>query len=229
MKLSNRLQAIAALVPISYGVADVGCDHGKILLYVLKNQLTNYVIASDISEPSLQKAHTLLTLNNYNNFKTIVSDGLKSYSASDVESIETFVVSGMGGLQIINIIAYALKSHNIVNKKFILQPQNNVVMVRQFLNDNNFYIFTDTMVNEKDKYYNIIVCQLKKTKQKLSKKQFEFGLTNLKIASLSFINYLNYEIDKTKNIINQTKHKTQKQHKKRLKMLNSVLKKVKHK
>ena len=54
-KLSKRLQVIADLVNKN-NVCDVGCDHGKLVEYLLSNKIVDYAIVSDISQPSLNKA-----------------------------------------------------------------------------------------------------------------------------------------------------------------------------
>ena len=55
MKLSNRLQAIADFVPKNTIVGDIGTDHGYIPVYLIENQISKKVIATDISQNSLNK------------------------------------------------------------------------------------------------------------------------------------------------------------------------------
>ena len=56
MTLSRRLKAIADKTPASDVVADIGTDHGYIPVYLIKKNIAQLVIASDISEASLAKA-----------------------------------------------------------------------------------------------------------------------------------------------------------------------------
>ena len=56
LSLSNRLLACCAFVTPGDRVADVGCDHGYLGIYLLRQGLARSVIASDINKGPLQSA-----------------------------------------------------------------------------------------------------------------------------------------------------------------------------
>ena len=56
MKLSPRLTTILNFVPHNSIVGDIGTDHGYIPVYLIYNRISKKVIATDISEDSLDKA-----------------------------------------------------------------------------------------------------------------------------------------------------------------------------
>ena len=59
----NLTPRMSAALEMLYGyktVADIGCDHGRLTAALLQNRYCEYVIASDISEPSLEKAKALI-------------------------------------------------------------------------------------------------------------------------------------------------------------------------
>ena len=59
IKLSERLQKVSDFVlddKISRSIIDVGCDHALLDIYLLQNDETLVVTASDINEGPLQKA-----------------------------------------------------------------------------------------------------------------------------------------------------------------------------
>ena len=68
IKLDDRLQKaydIIANSNIRYNkVADIGCDHGKLALALLQNNICNHVDLIDISQDSLTKAVDLMKANN---------------------------------------------------------------------------------------------------------------------------------------------------------------------
>ena len=58
--ITARLAAALELLNGSETVADVGCDHGKLAAALLQRGVCSRVVASDISEPSLQKGSELI-------------------------------------------------------------------------------------------------------------------------------------------------------------------------
>ena len=54
--LSNRLLACCGLIKPGDRVADVGCDHGYLGIYLLKQGIASSVIASDVNQGPLQAA-----------------------------------------------------------------------------------------------------------------------------------------------------------------------------
>ena len=56
MAISVRLKTIAELVTPGYRAADIGTDHGYVPIYLLRNDISPYVIAADLSPGSLEKA-----------------------------------------------------------------------------------------------------------------------------------------------------------------------------
>ena len=56
LPLSDRLLLCAGFVAKGDRVADIGCDHGYLGIYLLKNGIASSVIASDVREGPLQSA-----------------------------------------------------------------------------------------------------------------------------------------------------------------------------
>ena len=73
----DRIDAICTLIEPCKTLIDVGCDHGLVSLYALKIGVEK-VIASDISEGSLNKARTLIV--DDERAKFTLSDGFKNIS-----------------------------------------------------------------------------------------------------------------------------------------------------
>ena len=76
--LRPRLIAVRQLVD-KKRVADVGCDHGKLVEDLFRNKKIDYAFVSDISKDSVMKAVDLLTKNN-RNFDFGIGDGLSTLS-----------------------------------------------------------------------------------------------------------------------------------------------------
>ena len=126
IKLDDRLSAVAGLVRNGKRVADIGCDHGKLLEELFRQNKITYGFASDISAPSVNKAVELLTKNN-RNFDYAVGDGLEKIE--EKHSIKQVVISGMGGLEIIKI----MEDNPLKLDKFVLCPHNNEIVLKNWL------------------------------------------------------------------------------------------------
>ena len=55
-QLSKRLQAVVALVTPGRRVADVGCDHAYVSIYLIEHGLARECMALDVREGPLQRA-----------------------------------------------------------------------------------------------------------------------------------------------------------------------------
>ncbi|WP_313756377.1 class I SAM-dependent methyltransferase [Tissierella sp.] len=153
MKLSDRLLAIANLVPKNSIVGDIGTDHGYIPAYLIENKISKKVIGTDISKGSLDKIiEYVKELGFENKIDTRLGDGLEVIKPYEVD---TLIIAGMGGLLIRDILEKHRKtSDSIID--FILQPMVAAKELRQYLIANNFEIIKEELVKEENKYYEII-------------------------------------------------------------------------
>ena len=190
--IGKRLNTIIRFCGKSKRIADIGCDLGYVLSAMAKNG-ASYLVASDISAPSVKKAETLLNSIGFTNFSVRVGDGVATLN--DEDNLDMIVIAGMGGYEIIDI----LSSSHIKLTNLVLQPQNNVVKLRQYLMDNNFYIVKDIVVEDRDKFYNVLKVKKVDSIKKLTKRQLEYGKTNLSTFNADFINMLNQENQKLNN------------------------------
>lgn len=150
VKLSNRLSEVAGLITPGLRVADVGCDHGYLSIYLCQNNIAKSVIASDVRTGPLSKAAE--NINTYELSDVIdlrLSDGLKTIDPGEVDSI---VMAGMGGNLMMEILE-ASKDVSSQAKELILQPQSEIRGLRHYLQDNGFLIVSEAMVYEDNKYY----------------------------------------------------------------------------
>ena len=106
------------------------------------------------------------------------------------------IISGMGGIEIKKI----LSNNNIDVKKYVLQPQHNEYDLKDYLIHNNYNIIKDYIIKQKDKFYNIIVCE--KGNREYSDNELYFGEENFRLNKDDFKAYLKYELDKTTNLLN---------------------------
>lgn len=151
IKLDNRLKSILSEIEGDV-LADIGCDHGKLSVSALLNGKCKRVIAVDISQKSLQKTIDLAREYNYSNcIETRVSDGFKAIT----EPIDTAVIAGLGGYEIKSILLEKLPSV----RRLVMCPHQNASVARKALNQIGYGSLKDYVVQEGEKYYQIIVAE----------------------------------------------------------------------
>lgn len=214
--LGDRLSLVATFVD-KERVADVGCDHGKLLEELFRQNKITYAFASDISEPSVNKAKELLTANN-RNFDYAVGDGLEKIET--MHNIQQVVISGMGGLEIIKI----MENNPLEFNDFVLCPHNNELALKMWLINNQYQITNDLIVKERHIFYNVLKVVKTEQKQKLRVFDLKFGKNNF-VSNVDFYKYLIYSKDKyEKLLLNLPKNKL-KTIKTELKYVNKAIKK----
>ncbi len=146
--LTPRFDAIIKLLGKNKTVADIGCDHGKLSVFLIKNQLAEKVFATDISEPSLNKAKKLVKKENVKNVSFFVGDGFSSLN----DRPDAAIVAGMGGEVIKNII-----THPFAKTKLVLQPMKDSDILFSGLFELGFYIEQVVIAQEGGRFYEVIL------------------------------------------------------------------------
>ena len=142
--LSPRLQTCCSFVHNGDRVADIGCDHGYLGIYLLKNGIARSVIASDINKGPLESAIR-------NSEKFGVRDKMSFYLSDGVRNIprefDTLVCAGMGGDTMISILEAApwLKDSQY---RLVLQCQSKNGTLRRYLTDNGWKILQEQIVKD---------------------------------------------------------------------------------
>ncbi len=142
--LSNRLMACCGYVRPGDRVADVGCDHGLLGIYLLRTGIAQSVIASDIREGPLHQAVI-------NGEKYGVSGKMSFFLCDGVQGIprdfDCMVCAGMGGDTMVSILEAApwLRDHRY---RLILQCQSKRPMLREYLNRRGFAITRETLAKD---------------------------------------------------------------------------------
>lgn len=153
--LRPRLLAAAKFIQGSHTVADIGCDHGRLSAALLQRGLAKHIIASDISEDSLQKARDLAARCGFTDVELSfhVSDGLSHLSPGEAD---TLVFAGMGGELIAKLLAAGGAAAKAA-EKIIMQPMGGTTELRRFLYENGYAIQDEAMVFDAGRYYQILL------------------------------------------------------------------------
>lgn len=152
LPISNRLLACCGFVAPGDRVADIGCDHGYLSIYLLTNGIASSVIASDINEQPLQSA--VRNAEKYGvreKIQFFLSDGVRNIP----RDFDTLVCAGMGADTMVSILDSApwLKSKQY---RLILQCQSKTPMLRQYLSQNGWRITEESVLRDGKFLYTVM-------------------------------------------------------------------------
>jgi len=183
--LSKRLKVLTSFINKNDKVADVGCDHGYLAIYLKENKICEDIICSDINKNALSSSINNIKKANLD-IKTYLSDGLKNI---DLTNINTLVIAGMGANTIIKILDVN-KLNNI--NKIIIQSNNDWNLLRRYLNNIGYYLEEEINIKDRNKWYTCM--KYIKSNKKINDEIVEYGYLNNK-------EYIDYLIDHYTNIL----------------------------
>lgn len=222
MNLSTRLKAIVDYIEPNLKIADIGTDHGYIPIYLIKNNISNFVIATDINKGPIK---TLLNNLKENKIESGVYErlgsGMKVIKENEVDVV---IIAGMGGNLIADIIS---NSYNISKslKYMILQPAQNPEVLRKYLFNNGFKVLEESLVLDFGKYYHTIKVGLGEDIPYEKEIYYYVGRKNIK--NKSFESYMKNKIDSFEKAIKYSEKAIDKARYNYLKNLLKEIKEVK--
>ncbi len=148
--LSKRLGMLAGMVAAGSRLADIGCDHGFLSIYLVQAGICPRAIAMDVRKGPLAGAERHVEEYGLSDYITLrLSDGLLAYRAGEAD---TLVCSGMGGRLMERILREGLDKVRQM-RELILQPQSELRQFRAFLRETGFQTVKEDAVCEDGKYY----------------------------------------------------------------------------
>lgn len=142
--LSNRLHACADFIKPGTVVADVGCDHGYLGIYLLTQGIASRIIASDVNEMPLNSAvRNAEKFGVADKMQFCLSDGVRSIP----RNFDTLVCAGMGADTMISILEAAPWLRDPAYT-LILQCQSRRPELRKYLSNNGFCILEETLAED---------------------------------------------------------------------------------
>ncbi len=153
-RMSKRLLTVADMLggenETFRRVADVGCDHGYVSIYLVQSGIAANALAMDVrSGPLAMATGNVQAFDLSGCIETRLSDGLERLEPGEADAL---VIAGMGGKLMISI----LEKKSLMNlgiKCAVLQPQSDIDEFRQYLRDNNLIIVDENIVLDEGKYY----------------------------------------------------------------------------
>ncbi len=202
IQISRRLQSVAAFVQEGKRLADVGCDHGYIPIYLLQKKKIEKAIAMDINQGPLMRAKEHIQewgLENY--IDTRLSDGVKALKPNEVQSV---VIAGMGGPLMEKILTEGNEVLQTVTE-LVLQPQSEIGHFRRFLIENGYEITHEEMILEDGKYYPIMRAVHGKAKEQ-TEAEYLYGKNLLQNRNPVLKEFLDREQVKAEELLEKLKN-----------------------
>ena len=201
--ISKRLELVASFVPQGAILLDVGSDHAYLPIELVERGKIKSAIAGEVVEGPYQSAVKNVEAHGLNEkIQVRLANGLTAFEEADQVSVIT--IAGMGGRLIARILEEGLdKLANV--ERLILQPNNREDDLRIWLQDNEFQIVAESILEEAGKFYEILVVEA--GQMKLSASDVRFGPFLSKEVSLVFVQKWQKEAAKLEFALNQIPEK----------------------
>ena len=148
--LSKRMQALTDMVTPGTAIADVGCDHGFVSVYLVQKGICPRAIAMDVRSGPLARAEEHIRAYGLTEqIETRLSDGLQQLRPGDATGM---LCAGMGGRLMERILT---EGRTVARglEELILQPQSELPEFRRFLMAEGYLLEEENIIYEEGKYY----------------------------------------------------------------------------
>lgn len=197
MEISNRIKEIAKLIKKGSNVADIGSDHGYLLIELLNNNIASKVIGIENKVGPFTNLKTNLT-----NFIEKYPNRCKLYLSSGLDDLtneyDTVVIAGMGFSTIESIILENKDKIEFI-ENFIIDSHNNMYELRRFIISLGFFISNEIALIENGIYYELI--GFTKGNKKYTDIELKYGPILMNKKSKDYIIHYEEEIEKLENLL----------------------------
>lgn len=199
MAYTKRITILCSHLVKAKTFADVGCDHGYMSEYMLKNKLCEKLYFSDVSKGSLKKAERLLAAYVKSGAAhPVLGDGFFGVP-NDTEEV---LIAGMGGSEIVDILSH--KTYGFLPAYFVFQPMLDGEKLRRYLLENGAYLLRDYTFFCDGKPYDCVVGRKRipgEKTQEYSKAEFAFGKENIAYRPQEFISLLQKKAERVQTYL----------------------------
>ena len=201
--ISKRLELVASFVPQGAILLDVGSDHAYLPIDLVERGKIKSAIAGEVVEGPYQSAVKNVEAHGLKEkIQVRLANGLAAFEEADQVSIIT--IAGMGGRLIATILEEGLDKLGNV-QRLILQPNNREDDLRIWLQDHDFQIVAESILEEAGKFYEILVVEA--GQMKLSTSDVRFGPFLSKEVSPIFVQKWQKEAAKLEFALSQIPEK----------------------
>lgn len=201
--ISKRLELVASFVPQGAILLDVGSDHAYLPIELIERGQIESAIAGEVVEGPYQSAVKNVEAHGLKEkIQVRLANGLAAFE--EAEQVSVITIAGMGGRLIARILEEGLDKLASV-ERLILQPNNREDDLRIWLQDYDFEIVAENILEEAGKFYEILVVEA--GQMKLSASDVRFGPFLSKEVSPVFVQKWQKEAEKLEFALGQIPEK----------------------
>mgnify|MGYP003317029257 CR=1 FL=1 len=144
INISKRLKTLANIILEENinDIADIGCDHALLDIYLLQNNPNMKIIASDVKSGPLEKAKENITKYSLlNKIELIECNGIEKINSKSI------VIAGMGAETILEILYNDIEKTKKIENMFIAS-NNKYELLRKEIIKLGFYIKNEKIIYE---------------------------------------------------------------------------------
>jgi len=173
MDISSRLVKIIDMIPESDTVADIGTDHGYVLIELLKRGKIKRGIASDNKEMPLEKARKNAEAERMEVLMDFrLGSGFETLKAGEANGA---VIAGMGGILIRELMENSMEVIKAMDF-ILLQPAQNPEILREYLYTNQFKVIDEELVREDRRFYEYMIVKFDPNKSTTLENHIDYAI-----------------------------------------------------
>ncbi|MGP6139620.1 MULTISPECIES: tRNA (adenine(22)-N(1))-methyltransferase [unclassified Jeotgalibaca] len=200
-QLSKRLETAASYIQKGARLADIGSDHAYLPCNMAQQGIIEFGIAGEVVIGPFTSAKKQITASRLEGIvEARLGNGLEVIQSNDL--IDTITICGMGGDLIARILDAGYEDQKLDTvKRLILQPNNAEMKLRRWLIENGFEIIEETIIEENEKIYEIIIAEPAKQVSDYTFEDYLFGKFLRSNKNEAFIKKWQSEIHKYEYIL----------------------------
>lgn len=172
MRLSERMHMVADMVSKGEVLADIGCDHGYLSVWLVRTETVKRAIAMDVRKGPLERAKASIRFfHQQERIETRLSDGMDELKPGEADRI---VIAGMGGILMSDILCRGAECVKEA-EQLVLQPQSDIELVRKEIHRLGFRIADERACFEDGKYYIAFACGKGKEEEPYTEAEYRYG------------------------------------------------------
>lgn len=209
LELSKRLEKVGEFVPEAARLADIGSDHAYLpVALMLKGKIT-FAVAGEVVQGPFDSAQKQVRKNGLEE-KIIVrlADGLAAIKPED--QIDAITIAGMGGSLIKDILEAGKENQLSGKERLILQPNIGERTLRIWLQQNEYQIIHEVILEENKKIYEIITAEKAAEPIAYTEEQLMFGPFLMKEKASVFVQKWQRELQQRKAVVAQMEQASKK-------------------